>query len=123
MRFGFNQCFLKNSLGAYGAEYEKKMDFEQKCFAETQALNEALFDMLAKQDDADTVLVAGDLTFWGEKECNLAVAQLLRIFRRLRPFIKTLKGSQGEKLDFYETMKHTVGNYGIDDYNAVLKLK
>ena len=48
---------------------------------------------------------------------------LLRLFRRLRPFVKTLKGSQGETLDFYETMKHTIGNYGIDDYNAVLKLK
>ena len=47
---------------------------------------------------------------------------LLRVFRRIRPFIKTLKGSQGEVLDFYETMKHTVGNYGIDDYNAELKL-
>ena len=47
---------------------------------------------------------------------------LLRIFRRLRPFVKTLKGAQGETLDFYETMKHTVGNYGIDDYNAILKL-
>ncbi|MBR3554169.1 MAG: metallophosphoesterase [Clostridia bacterium] len=47
---------------------------------------------------------------------------LLRVFQRLRPFIKTLKGSQGETLDFYETMKHTVGNYGTDDYNAVLKL-
>ncbi len=48
---------------------------------------------------------------------------LLRVFKRIRPFVKTLKGSQGETLDFYETMKHTVGNYGIDDYNAVLKLK
>lgn len=48
---------------------------------------------------------------------------LLRVFRRLAPFIKKMKGSQGEALDFYETMKHTVGNYGIDDYNATLKLK
>ena len=48
---------------------------------------------------------------------------LLRLFKRLSHFVKTLKGSQGETLDFYETMKHTVGNYGIDDYNAVLKLK
>ena len=47
---------------------------------------------------------------------------LLKLFKRLRPFVKTLKGSQGETLDFYETMKHTVGNYGIDDYNAVLEL-
>ncbi|MBQ9880915.1 MAG: metallophosphoesterase [Clostridia bacterium] len=48
---------------------------------------------------------------------------LLRVFRRIAPFMKKMKGSQGEPLDFYETMKHTVGNYGIDDYNAVLKLK
>ena len=47
---------------------------------------------------------------------------LLKVFRRLKPFIKTFKGSQGETLDFYETMKHTVGNYGIDDYNATIKL-
>ena len=48
---------------------------------------------------------------------------MLRVFRRLSPFIKNLKGSQGEQLDFYETMKHTIGNYEIDDYNATLKLK
>ena len=48
---------------------------------------------------------------------------LLRIFKRISRFVKTVKGSQGETLGFYETMKHTVGNYGIDDYNAVLKLK
>ena len=47
---------------------------------------------------------------------------LLKVFRRLRPFVKHLKDAQGNELDFYETMKHTVGNYGIDDYNAVLKL-
>ncbi len=48
---------------------------------------------------------------------------LMKIFKKLRPFVKTLKDSQGNQLDFVETMKHTVGNYGIDDYNAVLKLK
>ena len=47
---------------------------------------------------------------------------LLRVFRRIAPFIKSMKGSQGEQLDPYETLKHTVGNYGIDDYNATLKL-
>lgn len=48
---------------------------------------------------------------------------LLKVFRRMRPFVRHFKDSQGNALDFYETMKHTVGNYGIDDYNAVLKLK
>ncbi len=73
--------YFKNSLGAYGEEYERKMDFEQKCFAETQAINEAVFDWLAKQEDSDIVLVAGDLTYWGEKECNKAVSQLMRDFQ------------------------------------------
>ena len=48
---------------------------------------------------------------------------LLHIFKRLRPLVRNLKDAQGEPLDFYETMKHTVGNYGTDDYNAVLTLE
>ena len=73
--------YFKNSLGAYGEAYENKMDFEQKCFAETQAINEAVFAWLEKADDADIVLIAGDLTYWGEKECNKAVSELLRSFK------------------------------------------
>ena len=45
---------------------------------------------------------------------------LLRIFRRLSPFFKKMKDAQGEPVDFYEMMKHTVGNYGLDDYNTTL---
>lgn len=41
--------FYKNSLGAYGKYYDKFMRFEQKCFAETQSINEALFEFLKKQ--------------------------------------------------------------------------
>ena len=46
---------------------------------------------------------------------------LLRLFKRIHPFVKTLKGSQGEVIDSYEMLKHTVGNYDIDDHNAELK--
>ena len=48
---------------------------------------------------------------------------LLRLFKRIKPFMKNFKGSQGEVYDSYELLKHTVGNYGIDDYNAEIKLK
>jgi hypothetical protein len=48
---------------------------------------------------------------------------LLKLFKRLKPLFKKIKGSQGEQIDMYEILKHTVGNYGIDDYNAVIKLK
>ena len=48
--------FFKNSLGAYGKEYDEFMRFEQKCFAETEAINNAIFDYLATQTKTDTIL-------------------------------------------------------------------
>ena len=33
------------------------------------------------------------------------------------------KTFDGKKADLADLLKHTAGNYGIDDYNAVLKLK
>lgn len=73
--------YFKNALGAYGKAYDEFMDFEQKCFAETQAINEAAFAYLEKCDEADIILIAGDLSFNGEKESNIAFSKLLRDFR------------------------------------------
>ncbi len=73
--------YFRYSLGAYGEEYEEFMDGEQKCFAETQAINEAAFDYLAGADEADIVLIAGDLSFNGEKESNKAFSALLHDFK------------------------------------------
>ncbi len=49
----------------------------------------------------------------------------LRFLKRINPILKkiNLKTPSGEKADLFEVLKHTAGNYGIDDYNAVLKLK
>ena len=73
--------YFKNSLGAYGEEYEDFMDSEQKCFAETQSINEATFKFLETADEADILLIAGDLTFWGERECHEDFSKLLHNFR------------------------------------------
>lgn len=73
--------YFKNSLGAYGEEYEKFMDGEQKCFAETESINNAVFRYLEESKEADIVLIAGDLSFNGEKESNVAFSHLLREFR------------------------------------------
>ncbi len=70
--------FFKNSLGAYGKEYDEFMRFEQKCFAETEAINNAIFDYLATQDKTDTILIPGDLSFNGEKESHLGFIKLLK---------------------------------------------
>lgn len=72
--------YFKNSLGAYGEEYEKFMDFEQKCFAETESINKAVFSYLEKAEEADIVLIAGDLTFNGEKGSHEDFSALLRSF-------------------------------------------
>ena len=70
--------FFKNSLGAYGEEYDKFMRFEQKCFAETENINRSVFDWLKTADEADIVLIAGDLSFNGEKESHLGFIELLK---------------------------------------------
>ncbi len=73
--------YFKNSLGAYGEDYERFMDFEQKCFAETQSINEAVFAYLEQAKQADIVLIAGDLSFNGEKQSNEAFSALLHDFQ------------------------------------------
>lgn len=69
--------FFKNDLGAYGKEYDDFMRFEQKCFAETEAINNAVFDLLAKTEKTDNILIAGDLSFNGEKESHKGFIKLL----------------------------------------------
>lgn len=63
--------YFKSSLGAYGKEYDKFMRYEQKCFAETESINRSVFDYLNKADEADIILIAGDLSFNGEKESHI----------------------------------------------------
>lgn len=69
--------FFKNDLGAYGKEYDDFMRFEQKCFAETEDINNAVFDFLKKTEKTDNILIAGDLSFNGEKESHLGFIKLL----------------------------------------------
>lgn len=73
--------YFKNSIGAYGEDYERFMDFEQKCFAETEAINNAVFDVLEKSKEADIILIAGDLSFNGEKLSHIAFSEFLKKFK------------------------------------------
>ena len=69
--------YFAKSLSASGKPYEDFMDFEQKCYAETPYINDAVFDYLAASDEADTVLIAGDLSFNGEKASHEEFVELL----------------------------------------------
>ena len=67
-------------------------------------------------------LFAGNQPF---KEGTAEGDALLGIMKRLNFILKkiTIKNIDGEPVDLYEIIKHSAGNYGIDDHNAVLKLK
>ncbi len=70
--------YFASKLGCRGEEYKKFMMYEQKCFAETEAINKAAFRWLEETNEADIVLIAGDLSFNGEKESHLEFLELLR---------------------------------------------
>ncbi len=70
--------YFATSLGCSGEEYDDFMHFEQKCFAETESINKSVFEFLKNAHEADTVLIAGDLTFNGEKESHKEFLKLLR---------------------------------------------
>ncbi len=70
--------FFKHSLGCHGKEYDEFMRFEQKCFAETESINNAVFEFLNNTELSDTVLIAGDLSFNGEYESHLGFIELLK---------------------------------------------
>ncbi|MGN0527015.1 MAG: metallophosphoesterase family protein [Acutalibacteraceae bacterium] len=69
--------YFAHSLNAYGEEYEQFMDFEQKCYAETADINDSLFQYLKNQTETDTILIAGDLSFNGEKASHEEFSQKL----------------------------------------------
>ncbi len=69
--------FFDTALGCSGDEYEEFMHYEQKCFAETQSINNSVFEFLKKADEADIVLIVGDLIFNGEKQNHDGFLKLL----------------------------------------------
>lgn len=73
--------YYSPKLPAFGKDYDERMDFEQKCFAETAAINKAVFDYLAESDFSDTVLIAGDLTFNGERQSHIDFSQFLKSYK------------------------------------------
>ena len=69
--------YFASELGCSGDEYEDFMHYEQKCFAETENINKSVFEFLKKADEADILLIAGDLIFNGEKKSHEGFLKLL----------------------------------------------
>ena len=94
--------YFAKSLSASGDAYEEFMDFEQKCYAETPYINDAVFDYLASQTETDTILIAGDLSFNGEKASHEEFSEKL----------KALKNT-GKKI-FVVTAGHDIEEYPFE---------
>lgn len=73
--------YFENALGAEGEAYEIRSAEDQKCIAETGAIIDAGFAQLISDTEIDTVLIAGDLTFNGEKESHKGFLQRLQRLR------------------------------------------
>lgn len=69
--------FFDSDLGCSGAEYDDFMHYEQKCFAETESINNSVFAWLKEAEESDTLLIAGDLSFNGEKKSHEKFLKLL----------------------------------------------
>lgn len=69
--------YFATELGCSGEEYEDFMHYEQKCFAETESINKSVFEFMKKADEADIILIAGDLIFNGEKKSHEGFIKLL----------------------------------------------
>lgn len=69
--------FFDTALGCSGEEYEYFMHYEQKCFAETESINKSVIEFLKNANEADIVLIVGDLSFNGEKKSHEGFIKLL----------------------------------------------
>ena len=97
--------YFAPSLGCRGEAYEEFMRTEQKCFAETSAINKAAFAFLNETDLADTVLIAGDLSFNGERKSHEEFLGLLKSLKAAgkRVFVITAGHDYGKPFAFDET--------------------
>lgn len=69
--------FFDTELGCSGKDYDDFMHYEQKCFAETESINNAVFKFLGETDLAHTVIIVGDLTQNGERKSHEKFIKLL----------------------------------------------
>ncbi len=94
--------YFAKSLSAAGDAYEEFMDFEQKCYAETPYINDSVFDYLASQTETDTILIAGDLSFNGEKASHEEFSEKLKVLK-----------NTGKKI-FIVTAGHDIEEYPFE---------
>lgn len=65
-------------LGASGKEWEKRALYDQRCVAESEAIVDAAFELIAGDKDTEIVLITGDVVCDGELAGHLSLAEKLK---------------------------------------------
>lgn len=119
--------YFASSLGCSGEEYEDFMHYEQKCFAETESINKSVFDFLKKADEADIVLIAGDLIFNGEKKSHEEFLKLMYSLKESgkRIYVVTadhdFKWNEGDTFAFGENGRYSPERTKRDELTELYK--
>lgn len=101
--------YFENALGASGEAYEKRSLTDQKCIAETGAIIDAAFSMLAEDTSAEVVLIPGDLVFNGEKASHLGFIKKLETLKAAGKRIFVIAARH----DYNETPVGYVGDHTV----------
>jgi len=93
--------YFENSLGAEGEAYEARSLTDQKCIAETGAIIDSAFALIAADTEPDIILIAGDMTFNGEAESHKAMKQKLDALREAGKTIYMITGNHDGNHEAY----------------------
>lgn len=69
--------FFDPSFRRSGAAYEKRSISDQKCVAETPAINDAGFKQIADDKETNIILIPGDLVYRGEYQSHIGLRNRL----------------------------------------------
>lgn len=69
--------YFDTSFKASGPAYERRSITDQKCVAETGAINDAGFEQIAKDKDTEVILIPGDLVYRGEYQSHIGFREKL----------------------------------------------
>ena len=76
--------YFSPRLGTCGRAYELRSGSDQKCLAESGAVTDSAFELIASSD-ADAVLIVGDITNDGEKCSHEEIREKLRRLNEKKP--------------------------------------
>ncbi len=95
--------FYENSLGVGGPAYDEYIKQEQMCLRENSAVLDATFAEIARERFADILIIPGDLSKNGQKECHKSLIRRLEALREqgIKTYVLTARHDFNESATNY----------------------